>query len=131
MGAPGSPNTSSPDPRLWTVNSTAKCRYQTTDVLANQMDLTSTFSAFGAMHTLITGVEISRERTSRDTYRALDTETNVVGPNLGITLNLWDPRPGLIPWTDKLELVGRPVPVNIDTVSAYALETMNVNENSS
>lgn len=127
-GAPGAPNTSNPDKDLWTVNSTAKSRYQTVDVIANQTDLTSKFDAFGARHTLITGVELSSERSSRDTYRALDTETNVSGPIPGITLNLWNPNTGVIPWTEKLELTGRPTPVNIDTVSAYVLDTLNFNE---
>ncbi|MDP2354514.1 MAG: TonB-dependent siderophore receptor [Beijerinckiaceae bacterium] len=128
VGAPGTPNRTNPDPSLWTVNSTAKSRYQTTDVLTNQTDLTSKFTAFGATHTLITGVELSSEKTSRDTYRSLNTETNVSGPIPGITLNLWDPRSELVPWTSKLELVGRPTPVDIETRSAYVLDTMNFNE---
>ncbi|MFN3889868.1 MAG: TonB-dependent receptor [Beijerinckiaceae bacterium] len=128
VGAPGTPNRSNADPRQWTVNSTAKSRYQTTDVLANQTDLTSRFNLFGAKHTLITGVEFSSEKTSRDTYRALNTETNVVGSIPGITLNLWNPNAGAIPWTDTLQLTGRPTPVNIDTKSAYALDTLNINE---
>ena len=128
VGVPGTPNRTDPNPALWTVNSTAKSRWQTVDVIANQTELTSKFVTFGVLHTLVAGVEFSSEKLQRDTYQALDTEANVVGNIPGITLNLWNPRTGMIPWSDPLRRTGRTIPVNVDTKSAYALDTMNFNE---
>lgn len=128
VGVPGTPNRSNPDPDLWTVNSTAKSRWQTTEVLANQTELTSKFATFGMLHTLVSGVELSAEKLNRDTYQALDTEANVPGPIPGITLNLWNPNTGAISWTQPLVRTGRVVPVDVDTKSAYVLDTVNVNE---
>lgn len=128
VGVPGAPNRSNPNPDLWTINSTAKSRWQATEVLANQTELTSKFATFGMLHTLVTGVEVSAEKLNRDTYQALHTETNVPGAIPGITLNLWNPDTWTIPWTQPLVRTGRVVPVDVDTKSAYALDTVNVNE---
>lgn len=124
-GVPGSPDLSDPDPADWTVNSTAKSRYQVTRVLANQTDLTTKFPTFGVLHTLVTGVELSREKMWRDSYLALDTEANVPDRIPGITLNLWNPNTGVIPWTDELQLSGNRTNLEIQTRSAYALDTLN------
>ncbi|MDB5570967.1 MAG: TonB-dependent siderophore receptor [Hyphomicrobiales bacterium] len=128
VGVPGTPNLTDQDPSQWFVNSTAKSRYQVTRTLANQTDLTSKFSTFGVLHTIVAGVEASRENTTRDTYLALDTETNVPGSIPGVPLNLWNPNTGAIPWTQALELAGRPTKVDIASKSAYVLDTLNFSE---
>ena len=127
-GAPGTPNLTAANPALWTVNSTAKSRHQVTDVVANQTDVTMRFPTFGVLHTLVAGVEFSQEKSTRDTYRALDTETNVVGAIPGITLNLLNPGTGSIGWNDRFQLSGLPTSLNIDTKSAYILDTLNFGE---
>lgn len=127
-GAPGAPITTNADPALWTVNSTAKSRYQTTQTLANQSDLTAKIPLFGALHTIVAGVEAGHEKTWRDSYRALDTETNVIGSIPGMSLNLWSPNSGAIAWTDSLTLAGLPTSVEILSRSAYLLDTINFSE---
>ncbi|MDB5509323.1 MAG: TonB-dependent receptor [Hyphomicrobiales bacterium] len=128
VGAPGTPNLTNPDPSQWTVNSTAKSRRQKTDVLVNQTDVTMKFPTFGVLHTLVAGVEFSSEKSTRDSYRALDTETNVIGAIPGIPLNLFNPQVGSIGWNDRLQLAGLPTSINIDTKSAYILDTLNFGE---
>ncbi len=127
-GVPGRPDVTNVNPALWTVNSTAKSRYQSTQTLANQSDFTARIPLFDALHTIVAGVELSREKTWRDSYRALDTESNVIGSIPGVTLNLWNPNSGAIPWTESLTLAGLPTSVEIVSRSAYLLDTINIAE---
>ncbi|GGH16671.1 TonB-dependent receptor [Alsobacter metallidurans] len=126
--APGSVNTTNPDPARWTVNSGAKSRYQENEVIANQTELTTKFTTFGLLHTLVSGVEISRENVSRDSYLALSTESFGAGAIPGASLNLWDPGGGLIPFTGTFAKTGRPTEIGVDTRSAYLLDTVNWND---
>lgn len=127
-GAPGTPVTTARDPSAWTVPSTAKSRYQEVETYANQTNATFKFETFGWKHTLVTGVEFSREDLSRDSYQALSTEAFGVVNIAGNTLNLWNPRGVDIPWTGQFIKTGRPTQVLVDTASIYALDTVNIQD---
>jgi catecholate siderophore receptor len=127
-GAPGTPVRTAANPALWTVPSTAKSRYQEAETYANQTNATFKFETFGWKHTLVTGVEVSREELSRDSYQALTSEAFGVAQIPGNTLNLWNPRGIDIPWTGQFIKTGRPVEVAVDTASIYALDTINIME---
>lgn len=123
VGVPGTPDRSNPDPALWTVTSGAKSRYQINEVRANQTDLTAKFATFSLQHTLVGGVELSRESVYRDAYAGLDTESFGVINIPGVSLNLWNP---VAPaWTIPLQRRGAPTTVTVDTVSTYLLDTIN------
>jgi catecholate siderophore receptor len=127
-GAPGTPVRTAANPELWTVPSTAKSRYQEVETYANQTNATFKFDTFGWKHTLVTGVEVSREDLSRDSYQALTTEAFGVTNIAGNTLNLWNPRGVDIPWTGSFVKTGRPTTVRVDTASLYALDTINIQD---
>ena len=116
------------NPLLWTVPSTAKSRYQEVETYANQTSATFTFETLGWKHTLITGAEFSREDLSRDSYLALATEAFGASSIPGSSLNLWNPRGVDIPWTGQFIRTGRPTQVTVDTASAYALDTINIQD---
>jgi catecholate siderophore receptor len=128
VGAPGNVNTSNPNPANWTVTSSPKSRYQENEILANQTDFTAKFETAEVKHTVVTGLELSREKVTRDTYQQLSTESFQVGNLPGTTLNLFNPNAGAIPWSNPLLLAGRPTTVEVDTKSAYALDTLNFYE---
>ncbi|MGE3644781.1 MAG: TonB-dependent receptor [Beijerinckiaceae bacterium] len=125
VGAPGSPNLTNPNPALWTVTSSAKSRYQINEILANQSNFTAKFNTFALKHTLVAGAEVSREDIYRDSYRGLNTETFQQTNIPGVTLNLWTPNTGAIPWTTPLVLSGNATTLRIDTKSFYVLDTIN------
>ncbi|MCC2096115.1 MAG: TonB-dependent siderophore receptor [Hyphomicrobiales bacterium] len=125
VGVPGSPDTSAANPANWTVTSSAKSRYQRNEIIANQANFTAKFGTFGLMHTLVAGVELSRENIYRDTYRGLDTENFQTTNIPGITVNLWNPNTGAIPWNTPLVLSGNATTLKVNTASFYLLDTIN------
>jgi catecholate siderophore receptor len=127
-GAPGNPNLTNPNPALWTVPSNAKSRYQTNEVLANLTDLTIKFDTGPVKHTMVAGVELSRENILRDSYQALSTETFGATTISGVTLNLWSPNPGAIPFTGTILRANSPTEIQVDTKAYYVLDTLNFYE---
>src|ERR1700761_7041076 len=55
-----------------TFTANPQSRYQTTDVIANQSELTYKFNTGDFKHTLLGGVEVSRETSSIDKYQAFN-----------------------------------------------------------
>jgi catecholate siderophore receptor len=51
-----------PNPNLWTTNVHSANRLQETDLLANQTDVTVKFNTGAWRHTVVAGLELSRER---------------------------------------------------------------------
>lgn len=128
--APESVNRTSPDPSQWTVQSRPKSRWQENEVVANQTDLTSKFSAFGMRHTLVTGVEVSREMITRDSYTGLTSEAfgSAGGGTGAFNSNLWSPNTGSVRFTGSPALTGRAVEVKVDSASAYLLDTIKITD---
>lgn len=128
--APESVNRSNPDPSLWTVQSRPKSRWQENEIVANQTDLTSKFTAFGMRHTLVTGVEVSREMITRDSYTGLTSEAfGSAGGGSGVfNSNLWHPNTGSVGFTGHPALTGRAIEVKVDSASAYMLDTIKLTD---
>ncbi len=125
---PGTPNLASINPTLWTVPATAASRYQVNTIMANQTDATWRFDTFGLKHTLVTGVEASREQVDLDGYSNLSVECfpNCSGTNP--LLNLWVPNGGAIASSAAPMRTGRPTDIGVKTLSAYAVDTINWND---
>lgn len=123
-----SPVITNPNRLLWTVSANPQSRYQTTDVLANQTDLTTKFMTGPVHNTVVTGVEISRERVSRDTYTGLTSEAlpgGFSGTGSLAGVNIYNPTNNFLPFSTKPQLAGQPTVIPVDTKSAYVIETAN------
>ena len=122
---PGTPTLSNVNPSLWTVPSTSASRYQVNQMLANQTDATWKFETFGLKHTLVTGVEVSRERIEQDGYSGLSVECfpNCSGTNP--VLNLWTPDGSSIGLTGTVTRNNRPLVRTVNTSAVYASDTIN------
>src|SRR3546814_2643074 len=90
-----------------------KSRNADTETITNQTDLQSEFNALGFGHTLITGIEISREQTKNRAYAFSPTST----PG-----SLYDPDSGV----SGLAVSTSPNFANttIDTKAIYAIDTI-------
>lgn len=130
-GKPGTPNLSNPNWTLWTVPSTPASRYQVNKTIANQTDATFTFETFGLKHSLVTGLEVSREEISQDSYSNLAVEcfpncTSAAATGVNYSL-FW-------PASDSINTIltptrnGRPTVTDVNTVSGYILDTINWND---
>ena len=128
---PGTPNLTNKNWALWTVPSTPASRYQVNKTIANQTDATFTFDAIGAKHSLVTGLELSREEISQDAYSNLSVECF---PNCtssaatGVNYALFWPQSDSIATLSSPSRNGRPTVTTVNTVSAYALDTLNWND---
>ncbi|MGA2057679.1 MAG: TonB-dependent receptor [Bradyrhizobium sp.] len=114
---------------LATVTANPQSRYQTTDVLANQSELTYKFNTGDFKHTLLTGVEISQETSSIDKYNGLSSETVTGTPFTGSGslggVSVFGPQFTDIPFGTTPTLTGMPTNILIDTTSVYALDSIN------
>lgn len=126
-GKPGTPNLANVNPALWFVPSTPASRYQVNRTIANQTDATLKFDALAARHTVVAGVEVSREDVSQDSYTGLTVECfpNCVGGGTGVNLNLWNPNANAIAAAATPTRNGRPTITMVDTRALYALDTIN------
>lgn len=96
-------------------------RYQDTDFAINQTDVTSKFSTGSWQHTLVTGVELSRENTSRFGYTLVSNGTQ--------PLFTPDPYRGLL--NASFNNIGPRTltfDATVDTKSAYILDTIKLSE---
>jgi catecholate siderophore receptor len=107
----------------WTATAHNANRLQQTDLIANQTDVTLKFASAGFKHTVVAGVEVSREEVTQRTYQRN-------GANLPNQLvKLLDPQP----LSGTAQLAATPnnltAPVNrlLDTTAAYVLDTIKLN----
>src|SRR3954470_20070232 len=127
---PEAPNVQNPNPALWTLSANPQSRYQVTENVANQTEATYKFGLAGWKHTVLGGVEISREIASIDRYAGLSSEQlpggsaggNVTGVNIFNPQFTFANIGGNPTWT------GRPTRIAIDTKSVYLLDTANYND---
>jgi len=130
-GKPGTPNLSNPNWALWTTPSTPASRYQVNRTLANQTDATYKFETWGLKHSLVTGLEVSREEISQDSYSGLAIEcfpACTSAAATGINYSLFWPQSDSIASIGSPTRNGRPTVTNVNTVSVYALDTINWND---
>ncbi|RTL49640.1 MAG: TonB-dependent siderophore receptor [Bradyrhizobiaceae bacterium] len=109
------------------VQLNAQSRYQIADVLANQTDLTTKFATGDFNHTLISGMEFSRENVSIDKYAGLYSEGNGVGQaSSGAPIVPYDDPSSVtyLPFGGA-SLLGTPLKATVDTKSGYLIDTAN------
>ena len=117
-----------PAPPQGYVNLNPQSRYQVTDVVADQTDLTYKFDTGPIRHTAVFGTEFSHERVSIDSYTGLSSEA--VGPGAfsgsgSLTnVSVYDP-PNTLGGFGTPSLTGNPTVIPVDTKSAYLIETAN------
>jgi catecholate siderophore receptor len=115
-----------------TLTANPQSRYQPTSVVANQSEATYKFDAGGFKHTLLGGVEVSREGTSIDKYTGLSSETVVGTPFTGSGslggVSVYSPQFTDIPFAGTPTLTGMPTKAQIDTISVYALDSINYHD---
>jgi len=113
-----------PDAEARTVSANAKRRDAITDYWTNQSRFTFSFDTGTIGHTLVTGIELSREETL-NRQRAF-TECAVL-PCTGATSNPLldlDNPDNSIPWGNDTEVTGRPT-ITTETAALYALDTIS------
>jgi catecholate siderophore receptor len=113
-----------------TLTANPQSRYQITDVVANQSEVTYKFDTGGFKHTLLTGVELDRETSSIDKYAGLASEGaggafSGAGSLSGVSI--FDPQFTFLPFGTPT-LLGMPTKLAIDTTSVYAIDTANYND---
>jgi catecholate siderophore receptor len=124
---PQNPNTTSPNPLLWTTTASAQSRYQNVDVWANQNEATFKLDTGGVKHTAVFGVEYTNENISIDRYAGLASELAGAGftSNGAVTgVNLYSPQFTNIPFGTPT-LVGNPTRYGVNTTSVYVMDTAN------
>ena len=116
------------NPANWTVCLNPSSRYQQTHVLADQASATIKYITGPVQHTLVTGVEISRESVSIDSYTGLTSEAIGGGSPTGSVLTPVLTPPNEAVFTSTPTVTGNPNIIPIDTKSVYALETANYHD---
>jgi catecholate siderophore receptor len=116
------------NPANWTVCLNPLSRYQVTTVQADETAATFKFDTGPVKNTMVTGVEVSHEKVSIDTYSGLSSEA--VGPgafngsgSYG-PVSVLDP-PNDLPFGSSPSLAGTPTIIPVNTQSGYVLETAN------
>jgi catecholate siderophore receptor len=125
------PVITNPNPLLWTLSANPQSRFQVTDILANQTELTYKFNIANWRNTLLAGVELSREDSSIDKYTGLSSEAlpgGFAGTGSLAGVNIFAPQFTYLPFGAKPALAGLPTKINIDTKSGYIIDTANYND---
>jgi catecholate siderophore receptor len=112
-----------------TFSANPQSRYQTTDVLANQSELTYKFNTGDFKHTLLGGVEVSRETSLIDKYQGFSSELTTGVPFNGsgsaLGQSVFNPSYNFTPFGGGATLLGKPTNIAIDTASGYVLDSVN------
>jgi len=116
------------NPANWTVCLNPLSRYQVTTVQADQTAATIKFDTGPVQNTVVTGVEVSHEKVSIDTYSGLSSEA--IGPGAFNGSGSYGPAsvlnpPNDLPFGSSPSLAGTPTIIPVNTQSGYVLETAN------
>lgn len=115
-----------------TYSANPQSRYQITDTVANQTELTYKFDLGGWKNTALGGVEISREKSSIDKYAGLSSEalpgTAFSGSGSLTGVSVFNPQFTDLPFGTTPTLTGLPTKIRIDTNSGYIIDTANYND---
>ena len=114
-----------PSPAGWTVCLNPLSRYQVTTVQADQSAATIKFDTGPVRNTVVTGIELSHEQVSIDTYSGLTSEGAAgmfANGSVGPVSVLSPPNDDSFPTPS---VMGTPTIIPIDTKAAYAMETAN------
>ena len=118
------------NPAVGTLSLNPQSRYQVTENIANQTELTYKFNALGWKNTMLAGVEVSREISSIDKYAGLSSEAlpgGTAGGNI-TGANIFYPQFTYAPFNANPQWTGLPTQIAIDTTSGYVIDTANYND---
>jgi catecholate siderophore receptor len=112
-----------------TFSANPQSRYQPTEVVANQTEATYKFNTDAWRHTMLGGVEISRETSSIDKYTGLSSEALPGGTTTGSIsgVSVFNPQDTFAAFSGTPTLTGLPTKIGIDTKSLYLLDSANYN----
>jgi catecholate siderophore receptor len=105
------------DPDLWTVARTRQAKFQESDLITNQTNLTVNLVTGAVTHAITTGVEFISEEQFNPTYVGLGTPitpANVYNPNRN------DAQPGYLPVRNGVFTRGE-----TQTIGAYLFDTLS------
>jgi catecholate siderophore receptor len=125
---PEAPNITNANPLLWTVNANPQSRYFVTDTIANQTEAVYKFNTGPWRNTAVSGVELSRDRVSRDAYVGLTSEAlpgGFTGTGSLTGVNMFAPQFTFLPFNTTPTLTGNPTITHVDTNSVYVIDTAN------
>ncbi len=127
--APERPDLSNADPALWTVRANPKNRNAVAETLANVSQATLRFDSGALSHTLVAGVEISRESVENQPFAFAQSETvgEVIVPAIPITQLIFAPDANQ-PWPLVRTLSGARTKAEVDTMAVYLLDTIRLGE---
>ncbi len=128
LTAPSSVNDNgSNDADDWTVGLSFKSRYQETEVLSNDLELTGRGDWFGASHDWIIGLGLSEERVKYTGYDNLQSEDYLPpAGQRGCTVSVVDPDPSAC-WAGASPSRGDDFTrTRVRTSSLYALDTITL-----
>ena len=107
-----------PKPNLWTTNVHNANRLQETDLLANQTDVTVKFNTGAWRHTVVAGLELSREEVTQRSYQRNGASL------LNQDVDLDNPQPVAANLPTNLTT---PINRQLDTTAVYLLDTIKLN----
>jgi catecholate siderophore receptor len=120
----------SPNTLLGTLALNPQSRYQVTENVANQTELTYKFDTFGWKHTALAGVEVSREIMLLDKYSGLSSEALPGGtPGGNITgASIFYPQYTYSAFNQNPQWTGYPTRTAVDTQSVYLIDSANYHD---
>ncbi|MGJ4930502.1 TonB-dependent receptor [Bradyrhizobium sp. HKCCYLS2038] len=109
------------------VRANPQSRFQQTDVLANQLEATYKFNTGNFRHTVLAGLEVSQEKAIINSYTGLTSEQQGLpfsGTGSLSGVSVFNPQFTNLPF--GIPSLGQfPTNIKIDTVSVYALDSIN------
>ncbi len=129
VSVPRAPTTTDPDPANWTVSTGSPQRHGDNSTFAMLTDATVRFDSGGIGHTLVGGVEISREKVVNRRYSFPAFIEDANGNNLPTPTiparNLFNPDPVLgYTLPAIIDTTVTPTIVKVETMSAYLIDTV-------
>jgi catecholate siderophore receptor len=117
------------DLSTWTVRANPKNRNAVATTLANVSQVTGRFATGAIRHTLVAGVELSRERIDNRPYAFALSETvgEVIVPPIPIIQPIFTPDPNQ-PWPLSRTLSGASTRATIESLSVFLLDTVTLSD---
>ncbi len=127
--APENPVVTDPNPANWTVRANPKNRNATSQSWANVNEMAAEFDTGSLHHSLISGVEFSREAISNRPFAFASSETvgAIIVPTQVILQNLYNPNAN-VAFSQFRTLSGARTDTLVTTKAAYALDTIDIGE---
>ncbi|MGO4916968.1 TonB-dependent receptor [Pseudogemmobacter sp. W21_MBD1_M6] len=121
----------STNPADWTTSLSFKSRYQETEVLANELELTGKSTLGGVDHSYVLGLHLSEERVATYGYDNLTSEDYLPPAGArGCVVSVIDPDPIAAGcWSgESASLAAGHTDTRVRTASIYALDTVQLSE---